>query len=176
MAAVSSAAAHLEWFPSFCVATRFRAYRAGHQTMSNQNVSTEKRFVSNLPERRTPAACWEWQGATSNGYGILNVGGKKTYAHRFSVLFHGRKIRHGFVVDHLCSNRRCVNPAHLEVVTMQENARRGVEATTKRGRKRREPNRLAQAAAAFLDAYDRGSDAFALANAIGALRDALALT
>ncbi len=89
------------------------------------------RFWLNVPSSRKPHACWNWQGATSNGYGIINVHGRKTYAHRLTLEIHKRRIRHAYVVDHLCSNRRCVNPAHLEVVSFSENVKRGVRSTVR---------------------------------------------
>lgn len=68
--------------------------------------------------------CWPWRGAIqSKGYGAL---GRGVRAHRVVVyrLVHGA-IPDGLTIDHLCRNRRCVNPAHLEAVPMQENYRRG---------------------------------------------------
>ena len=70
--------------------------------------------------------CWNWNGATAkNGYGVFNSG-KTTYAHRMAYELSGFKLIDGLVLDHLCRNRRCVNPSHIEQVTRGENARRGI--------------------------------------------------
>ena len=69
--------------------------------------------------------CWEWTGAkNNNGYGRLGI----KYAHRVSYQIHFGfdSIPDGMTVDHLCRNRTCVNPGHLELVTRQENHRRGL--------------------------------------------------
>lgn len=62
------------------------------------------------------------------GYGALSIFGQRVYAHRFSYELHVGPIPEGLVIDHLCRNRLCVNPDHLEPVTSQENVRRGHEA------------------------------------------------
>lgn len=70
--------------------------------------------------------CWNWQGAkSSSGYGQVCLGPKKLLTHRVMVWDDGRDIPDGMQVDHLCRNRGCCNPAHLEVVTPSENVRRG---------------------------------------------------
>lgn len=79
---------------------------------------------------RTPSGCWEWLGSLSTaGYGTVNLGnGSYGYAHRLSwELAHG-DIPVGLHIDHLCRNRKCINPEHLEPVTPQVNARRGAAA------------------------------------------------
>lgn len=71
-----------------------------------------KLTVSDFWGRVTVATgCWEWRGPMHDGgYGTFG----HTYAHRFSYeLVHGR-IPAGLQIDHLCRNRRCVNPGHLE--------------------------------------------------------------
>ena len=70
--------------------------------------------------------CWIWQKAVkANGYGQTKRHGKNVYAHRLAYeMCHG-PIPDGQVVDHLCRNRRCVNPDHLELVSPGENIRRG---------------------------------------------------
>lgn len=74
---------------------------------------------------RLPTGCWEWQGATDNGYGRTRWQGKKSYAHRV-VYEHFRGIvPAGLHIDHLCRNRRCANPWHLEPVSRKENILRG---------------------------------------------------
>lgn len=71
--------------------------------------------------------CWEWQNATTVGYGRLKFRGRLDMAHRVSYLLFVDDLVDGLVIDHLCSNRKCVNPAHLEQVTYGENARRALQ-------------------------------------------------
>lgn len=74
--------------------------------------------------------CFEWQGNINNrGYARLTVRccGKvtKVFAHRLSVvLATGVAVPAGMEVDHTCYNTKCINPAHLEVVTPEENKAR----------------------------------------------------
>ena len=70
--------------------------------------------------------CWEWgAGKQSRGYGMCWNGEKAVLAHRFSFEVHKGEIPEGLVIDHLCRNRSCVNPDHLEAVSQRENVRRG---------------------------------------------------
>lgn len=69
--------------------------------------------------------CWEWRGARSdNGYGTFWNGQRTVLVHRWSYEHHVGPIPEGLTIDHLCRNRLCVNPAHLEPVTFTENIRR----------------------------------------------------
>lgn len=89
--------------------------------------------ITLLPERlrkritalETP--CWQWIGALSDkGYGDFPDGDRKVKAHRAVYEFFHGAIPDGLQVDHLCRNQRCCNPAHLELVTSQENTLRGL--------------------------------------------------
>jgi hypothetical protein len=83
-----------------------------------------QRFWRNVHKPDNPDACWTWTGYGTQGYGQHFTNGTKTYAHRYAYeLTHG-PIPDGLVLDHLCRNRLCVNPAHMQVVTLAENARR----------------------------------------------------
>lgn len=70
--------------------------------------------------------CWVWQWCTDkDGYGLLWANGRRYRAHRWYWEQANGPIPDGLVIDHLCRNPSCVNPAHMEVVTHEENTRRG---------------------------------------------------
>lgn len=74
-----------------------------------------------------PLGCWEWTGPTTgNGYGRIYVlGFRERMAHRAAYALLIGPIPPGMELDHLCRNRRCVNPDHVEPVTPRENCMRG---------------------------------------------------
>lgn len=82
------------------------------------------------------SGCLEWiGGATLGGYGTFAVAPgrtnpKREMAHRWSYEHHVGPIPEGFDIDHLCRNRLCVNPNHLEPVTRAENVRRAFVCVT----------------------------------------------
>ena len=67
--------------------------------------------------------CWEYNGCTNNyGYCLIMVNRKLQYAHRLAWEFHNKKnIPNGMTVDHLCFNRKCINPRHLRIMPTREN-------------------------------------------------------
>lgn len=83
-----------------------------------------ERFLSLIEITET---CWTWIGPKHNaGYGAVYRRGTKTFlAHRISYELFVGPIPKGFTIDHLCRNRQCVNPTHLEPVTIGENVLRG---------------------------------------------------
>lgn len=100
-------------------------------------LSAEQRFWQNV-DRRGPDDCWPWRTARANGYGPFWIDGQVVLAHRFAYELLVGLISDDLTIDHrchsddltcpggsTCRHRRCVNPAHLEPVTGEENNRRG---------------------------------------------------
>ncbi|MGQ4355255.1 HNH endonuclease signature motif containing protein [Streptomyces drozdowiczii] len=95
----------------------------------NTSATPTSRFWSRVNKAGTLAPmlgpCWTWTGYRDrDGYGRYKVGRHTFMAHRYAYTRLVGPIMPGLVIDHLCRNTGCVNPAHLEPVTPAENTRR----------------------------------------------------
>ncbi len=89
------------------------------------NPDMPDRFWSKV--NKLDDGCWEWMGSISlTGYGQFSRDGKTMLAHRVAYIWAKGEIPEGLEIDHLCRNRKCVNPSHMELVTRSENIRRGL--------------------------------------------------
>jgi hypothetical protein len=95
-----------------------------------------ERFAEKV--ERLDDGCWRWTGHTdAAGYGRLRGHGRDSpvlYAHRFAYEQAKGAIPERHTVDHLCRNRWCVNPDHLEAVTVRLNTMRGESPNVQRHR------------------------------------------
>lgn len=87
-------------------------------------MTTRERLLARV--KVTEGGCWEWTGVLVRGYGQMLVSRSSTrYVHRIAYEEFVGPIPKGLTIDHLCRNRACFNPEHLEPVTMRENLLRG---------------------------------------------------
>ncbi len=90
--------------------------------LKQPDSTIEARFWPKV-DKNGPNGCWNWIGAKSNrGYGAIYYKGADQPAHRVSMELAGHEINYAEqVVDHVCKNIACVNPAHLRICTQIEN-------------------------------------------------------
>jgi len=94
---------------------------AGRNSRPRDDRSFAERLMSRY-DVDPSTGCWQWTGTLmSGGYGQIARHGRNTTAHRAMWEHLRAPIPPGETIDHLCLNRRCVNPDHLEVVTYSEN-------------------------------------------------------
>ncbi len=94
--------------------------------------SVEDRFWAKVDKATGPDDCWTWTGSKNHrGYGLFSkYGCYSPTAHRTAWMITRGSIPEGLQLDHLCRNKECVNPAHLEPVTGHENMKRAVASRT----------------------------------------------
>ena len=89
-----------------------------------------ERFWAKVQKTET---CWLWTGAWASRWGhgkFMDDGHRNVKAHRWAYEALVGPIPEGLTLDHLCRNPPCVNPAHMEPVTLAENLRRQGAAKT----------------------------------------------
>lgn len=92
-------------------------------------ATIEERFWAKVYFPPCEDDCWTWTAYSNRlGYGSFHPSpGTAAPAHRVAYEMVVGPVPDGLVIDHLCRNPSCVNPAHLEPVTQQENVRRGLK-------------------------------------------------
>lgn len=93
------------------------------------SFTIEERFWNKVDTSTGYTGCWNWLASKYRGYGQFWDARRLVPAHRFALeLYTGKPISEELTVDHLCSNPSCVNPKHLQAITMRDNCLLGSKA------------------------------------------------
>lgn len=124
------------------------AYYLAHRELHPLPIVTLEERVWKKVDRRGEDDCWIWLGYHNReGYAVLGVGNRPGLVHRIAYELIVGKIPDGLTIDHLCRNRGCVNPRHMEPVPNAVNVLRGQGVTAKNARKSHCPRGHAYAGA-----------------------------
>lgn len=108
----------------------------GRKVLAAMRPTADERFWGSVDKNHI-TGCWMWLGYKRCGYGMFGYGGRKGRrigAHRYAYQKLKGDIPDGMVLDHLCRQRDCVNPDHLEPVTQKENCLRGFSPMARQAR------------------------------------------
>lgn len=106
---------------------RFR-FPGAHIRHSASHAQRREKFWQRV-DKNSLNGCWVFTGKQRKGYGRVSFGrGRDVTAHAYAWSELRGIVPEGLELDHLCRNRICVNPDHLEPVTHEENMRRGLAA------------------------------------------------
>jgi hypothetical protein len=113
----------------FCVADYHRDYRSRRRAgvikprkIAAKGMTRRERF-EHIGYDVMPDGCWRWRGSIVNGYARIGRGNgdNATVASRVAWQIHRGPIASGLFVHHICANRSCVNPDHLQLTSTREN-------------------------------------------------------
>jgi hypothetical protein len=94
--------------------------------IENEDKEYLKNKLNNcsVPEPNTGCQFWLHDSVTG-GYGRIAINKRKVLAHRLSYVLYKGEIGEGLTIDHKCNQPYCINPDHLQAITMRENTMRG---------------------------------------------------
>lgn len=113
--------------------------------MANRYLTLTERFWLKVKKPTVAGApvrwkCWKWTGTlNANGYGRIIDKGVRRQASRVAYELFNGQITPGLTIDHVCRNRWCVNPGHLQAVSNRENVTRGIGPSAVNARKTKCP-------------------------------------
>lgn len=90
--------------------------------MGRQVQPIVERFLPNVAMNLN-TGCWDWKGGTTLGYATMSINGKNVRVHRYLYELHNGAVPADWDVHHVCENRACVNPEHLQAMSKSDHTR-----------------------------------------------------
>lgn len=102
-------------------------WRQQHLGKTLSKLRNQESIIERInPQFEVIDGCWVWQGRVGGkqGYPQISLGGRQTMVHRIVFEELVRPLLAGETIDHLCRNRKCINPNHLEAIPLRDNVKR----------------------------------------------------